>query len=78
MGYEGRAARFAVLGYVPSLAVHAGVSRDDVVAMTAWFAVHTNSQQELVANQALKRQGFKTLFLHFKTTTKHAKTIPAP
>ncbi len=39
----------------------------------AWFAVHTKPLKEPMVNDALKRQGFDTLFLHYGKVIKHAR-----
>jgi transcriptional antiterminator RfaH len=38
-----------------------------------WYAVHTKPLKEPMVNDALKRQGFDTLFLHYGKVIKHAR-----
>lgn len=41
--------------------------------MPAWYAVHTKPRKEPLVADALKRQGFETLFLHYGAVVKHAR-----
>ena len=45
------------------------MSEDD----PTWFAVHTKPLKEPLVNDALRRQGFETLFLHYFKVIKHAR-----
>jgi transcriptional antiterminator RfaH len=38
-----------------------------------WYAVHTKPRKEPLVNEALKRQDFETLFLHYGAVVKHAR-----
>ena len=39
----------------------------------AWYAVHTNARAEWLAHRELRRQGYDTLYLHYRGTVSHAR-----
>ncbi len=39
----------------------------------SWLAVHTNARKEGLVNDLLRGQGIETLYLHYRTTVKHAR-----
>jgi transcriptional antiterminator RfaH len=40
-----------------------------------WYVAHTNARAEWMAHKELRRKGFDTLYLHYRSTIKHARKV---